>query len=305
MNNKEFFKEVLKPQMPDFEKVKEEILEKAPEPAKKESKVFTLNFAVKRLVPAVACIAIVAISVFSAIYSENSDSVKILQNGGFKSEVSFNGEESTSTSTNKANLYKAEQKASEKETQTENTEVSESTTAYFTDNFFLNKDITQKSSFSFSSFYELQAFAISLKSENDKLLYEYNQQEYEFLQSAESIEMILKENAIYSVFIDSERLNCNGAVKKMSGNSLVCCVFYAMDNDNEYNIHYSLSKQSSTSDGEKYRSQSGYEYSVNGNTFTTNIDGYLFYITTTASEEEAKEYIDKIDFTKEIYDKKG
>lgn len=299
MNNRDFFKEVLKPQMPDLEKVKKDITNQKVTATTVAKKRITLNFTVKRLIPAVACVAIIAISVFSAIYSENSDSVKILRNNGYES-VTANTEntEKTTEEDNRLN-YQGDINRSEENTSGEDISQNETTTAYLTENNFFSKNLVQKSSFSFNSYSDLKAFAKGLKSEDSKIIFTDGENEYEFFQAKESVSMILDEKVIYSVNYNSSRLDCGGDIKKMSSNSLVCCVFYAMDNNNEYNIYYSLSKSNDLSGSETFTSESGYTYYISSNTFKTNIDGYCFYITTTADINTAKVYINKISFVKE------
>ncbi|MBQ7128750.1 MAG: hypothetical protein IJO19_02040 [Clostridia bacterium] len=288
MNDKEFFKEVLKDELPDFEKVRNNILKTS---VSSDDKIKSLNsqMFMKRVLPAVACVAIIAISSFAALNTENSDKVDIVQgtrknfSSSQKQESKKKKKNNSIAVTTKASIKNNKNKnPKNKKTDKKNndstsiTEPSEESYKKVDDSNNYLSSSPKKSSFSFYSISELKKFASKLKVADDNTVY-YDDEENTFRLTFEKIElsMILKSHNVFIIKSDGSKISHSGVIKRING--IVCCEF----SYKEYKVGYTLSKTSIS----------------NNNYKTRNIDGYCCFID--SDSEEAEELLKDFTFSVE------
>ncbi len=282
MNDKEFFKEVLKDELPDFEKVRNNILKTS---VSSDDKIKSLNsqMFMKRVLPAVACVAIIAISSFAALNTENSDKVDIVQgtrknfSSSQKQESKKKKKNNSIAVTTKASIKNNKNKnPKNKKTDKKNndstsiTEPSEESYKKVDDSNNYLSSSPKKSSFSFYSISELKKFASKLKVADDNTVY-YDDEENTFRLTFEKSEIpMLLDHHVYT----NSQIS-SGVIKRING--IVCCEF----SYKEYKVGYTLSKTSIS----------------NNNYKTRNIDGYCCFID--SDSEEAEELLKDFTFSVE------
>ena len=296
MNDKEFFKQALKDEMPDLEKVRQQIL-KTNSTEKPKIKSFDSQILLKKVLPAVACVAIIAVSTFAALKTDNSDKIDVVQgtrndtsvsqkvkekakkkgkednsvsnNENKNNDSNFNNNKKNSGS-NKKNKNK-NKKADSKAKNSENNEVQ--TTSY---QKVERKDAylssPKKSSYYFGSTSELKNIASKLKVADDGTVYHDDENNTFRLTFARNEISMLLNGLVYS---NSEV--SSGVIKRVGG--VVCCEFSLKG----YKVGYTLS-QTSISDN-------NYKTKSNG--------GYCFFIN--SDSDEAEELLENLSFSPEYF----
>ncbi len=269
VNDKEFFKQALKDEMPDLEKIRQEILKT---PVKENTKVKSFNSQMlfKRVLPAVACVAIIAISAFAALKTENTDDIELVQ----EPNTTFSQNETVNHKNKKKNKNKAvytvtvknnnknkNKSTPKKDQEQKETETQETSFQKIEDK---EKYLSAKKQESCSI-----SLASKIKVDDNGIVYcddEANPFRLSFKQH--ELSMILENNIYYSNSKCSD-----GTIKRVNG--VVCCEFECEG----YKVGYTLSKTS-----------------INNSNYTTkDLNDYCCYIN--SNSETAKELLESLDFS--------
>lgn len=314
MNNKDFFKSVLKDEVPDLETVRK----KCVSPVKRKSIIITVlksDLVLKRLLPMAACIVLTALTVMSFYTSDSPEK--------FITPPKYNGEEFAGNIPTDKTKKKKDEKGeknnknigdknsnSDNKSNNENTqntsqaEIQPDTTFETQNNIHFAIPGISKEYVSFSSVDELKTFVSSLYTENNYVIVG---SENSFILEIpyNELSMFLEEKKFYTFSINGEVISQKGVVEKYIADNLTGCSFSVNYGGIEYELGYSTYKcTKDTTVNDEFVNYNGYSVKVTDkNLFFMNIDGYYFYVKALTDDAQiANEFVNNLEINCEKID---
>ena len=314
MNNKDFFKSVLKDEMPDLEAVKK----KCVSPVKRKSIIITVlksDLVLKTMLPMAACILFTALTVMSIYTSDTPEKFimppkyngeefagNVPTDNKAKKKKDKDKKENTQTTGNQNNDYYKENTSKKPQ---ETSQVQETSQAQIkpdttfetrTDIHFAVPGIS-KDYVSFSSVDELKNYVSSLYTEYNYVIIE---SENSFILEIpyNELSMFLEEKKFYTFSINGEVISQNGIIEKYIADNLTGCSFSVNYGGVEYELGYSTYKcTKDTTVNDEFVNYNGYSVKVTDkNIFFMDIDGYHFYVKALTDDTQiAREFVNNLE----------
>ena len=296
MKTNEIFKKVLENEMPDIEAVREKCVSNS----FKKNKYSIISFnSLKFVLPAVACLVLVVIAVF--YIQPNKDDTLFLAPPN-----SYNGEDFSAiapTNTKElnndyTNSYYTSANTPETKSELTTTRVEQITGHSYLDNDF--ESIRKKNYVSYNNFDEFLSFTSYLQVVGDDVVCKNSEAANDWFVlniDKDELSMFLEEKSTYYFSVDSKVVCDNITLEENIADGYTGCSVTVRYNGTAYELGYSTHKVTKQNEAIEsfYNSQGHLINKINDDYYTSNIDGYHFYIKSLSDDSDnIKDFIDNL-----------